>query len=77
MQVSQSFPGIIVPQRWSQSIQNIAMMCSDADVVSKEMRYAIRFSCCGKKDVVYFLVLCFLLRCLADKSLDDKESHQG
>ena len=41
MQVSQSFPGIIVPQRWSQSIQNIAMMCSDADVISKFRRFPV------------------------------------
>ena len=35
MQVSQSFPGTIVPHKWSQSMNAIAIKCKEKDVVSK------------------------------------------
>ena len=33
-QVSQSLPGTMVPHKWSQSMNAIAMMCKDMEVVS-------------------------------------------
>ena len=44
MQVSQSFPGTIVPQRWSHSINTIAMMCNDMEDVSMRNLFSIKTS---------------------------------
>ena len=45
MHVSQSFPEMTVPQRWSQSMNAIAKMCSDADVVSNLNPVIYSFYC--------------------------------
>jgi hypothetical protein len=34
MQVSQSFPGTTVPHKWSHSINSMAIICSENEVVS-------------------------------------------